>query len=258
VDLNNALVAAVLTEYAGFTTAAGYVGPQYRVDHDISMLAPEVWCRVRVPERDPRFLIDNGFLEKMTDFEWRGRTVEASRLGYRITALFAERFLGRIFETPDAVFPEEILRPEKQDMDAFAAGVDAIVAAQTRVAQNYFYDGSVEAACPPLRALLDIMAHGEWEGKGIGDSRFRAMFTREAVLESDWYKQRLRAKQERDIALWSRHIAALEAFAGGPGSRQFDVRSRLEEARAQMARVSATAYLAELVGTIGADPFTDR
>jgi hypothetical protein len=25
-----------------------------------------------------------------------------------------------------------------------------------------------------------------------------------------------------------------------------------------MARVSATAYLAELVGTIGADPFTDR
>jgi phosphoenolpyruvate carboxykinase (diphosphate) len=67
-----------------------------------------------------------------------GRTVLASRLGYRITALFAERFLGRIFETPDAVFPEEILRPEKQDMDAFAAGVDAIVAAQTRVAENYF------------------------------------------------------------------------------------------------------------------------
>jgi hypothetical protein len=258
VDLNNALVAAALTEYAGFTTAAGYVGPQYRVDHDISMLAPEVWCRVRVPERDPRFLIDNGFLERMTDFEWRGRTVEASRLGYRITALFAERFLGRIFETPDAVFPEEILRPEKQDMDAFAAGVEAIAAAQTRVAQNYFYDGSVEAACPPLRALLHIMARGEWEGKGIGDPRFRAMFTRESVLESDWYKQRLHAKQERDIALWSRHIAALEAFVSGPGSRQFDVRSLLGEARAQMARVSATAYLAELVGTIGADPFTDR
>jgi hypothetical protein len=117
--------------------------------------------------------------------------------------------------------------------------------------------GSVEAACPPLRALLHIMAHGEREGKGIGDPGFRAMFTREAVLESDWYKQRLRARQERDIALWSRHIAALEAFVSGPGSRQFDVRSRLGEARAQMARVSAAAYLAELVGTIGADPFTD-
>jgi hypothetical protein len=210
-----------------------------------------------VPERDPRFLIDNGFLEKMTDFEWQGRTVRASRLGYRITSLFAERFLGRIFETPDAVFPEEILRPEKQDMDAFAAGVDAIVAAQKRVAQNYFYDGSVEAACPPLKALLHIMAHGEWEGQGVGDPRVRAMFTRESVLASDWYKARLRAKQQRDMALWSRHIAALEAFVSGPGSPQFDVRDRLAEARAQMARVSSVAYLAELVGTIGADPFTD-
>jgi hypothetical protein len=257
VDLNNELVAAVLTEYAGFTTAAGYVGPKYRVDHDISMLVPEVWCRVRVHERDPRFLIENGFLEKMADFEWQGRTVQASRLGYRITALFAERFLGRIFETPDTVFTEEILRPEKQDMDAFAAGVDAIVAAQKRVAQNYFYDGSVHAACPPLKALLHIMANGDWEGKGVGDPQFRAMFTRESVLSSDWYKERLRTKQERDIALWKRHIAALEASVSAPGSRQFDLRSRLAEACAQMARVSSVAYLAELVGTIGADPFTD-
>jgi len=257
VDLNNALVAAVLTESAGFTTAAGYVGPHYRVDHDISMLAPEVWCRVRVPERDPQFLIENGFLEKMADFEWQGRTVLASRLGYRMTSLFAERFLGRIFETPDAVFPEEMLRPEKQDMDAFAVGVDAIVAAQKRVAQNYFYDGSVQAACPPLQALLHIMAHGEWEGHGVGDPRVRAMFTRESVLASDWYQERLRAKQERDMALWSRHIAALEAFVAGPGSPQFDVRGLLAKARAQMVRVGSVAYLAELVGTIGADPFTD-
>src|SRR5450755_374718 len=257
VDLNNALVAAVLTESAGFTTAAGHVGPHYRVDHDISMLAPEVWCRVRVPERDPRFLIENGLLEKMADFECQGRTVLASRLGYRITSLFAERFLGRIFETPDAVFPEEMLRPEQQDMDAFASGVDAIVAAQQRVAQNYFYDGSVEAACPPLQAILHIMAHGEWEGRSVDDPRVRAMFTRESVLASDWYKERLRVKQTRDIALWSRHTAALEAFIAGPGSARFNVRGRLAEARVQMARVSSAAYLAELVGTIGADPATD-
>src|SRR5205085_10779825 len=37
-DLNNALVSAILTEYAGFTTAAGYIGPNFRVDHDISLL----------------------------------------------------------------------------------------------------------------------------------------------------------------------------------------------------------------------------
>jgi hypothetical protein len=179
-------------------------------------------------------------------------------LGYRITSLFGERFLGRIFETPDAVFPEQILKPEKQDMDAFASGVDAIVAAQKRVAENYFYDGSVQAACPPLKALLHIMAHGEWEGKGAGDPQVRAMFTRESVLESDWYQERLQAKQERDVRLWRRHIAALEAYISGPGSGQLDVQSRLAQARVQMARVSSAAYLAELVGTIGADPFTDR
>ena len=83
------------------------------------------------------------------------------------------------------------------------------------------------------------------------------MFTRESVLASDWYQERLRAKQERDIALWSRHITALEAFVCGPSSEQFDVQSRLEEARSQTARVSSVAYLAELVGTIGADPFAD-
>jgi hypothetical protein len=65
VDLNNALVAFILTEYAGFTTAAGYAGPRYRVDHDISMLVPELWCRIRVEERDPRFLIEGGYLEKL-------------------------------------------------------------------------------------------------------------------------------------------------------------------------------------------------
>ena len=83
-DLNNALVSAVLTGYAGFTTAAGYVGPHYRVDHDISMLVPEIWCRMRVDERDPAFLIDNGYLEKVRGFRIRGpdRAGEPPRLSH--------------------------------------------------------------------------------------------------------------------------------------------------------------------------------
>ncbi len=176
VDLNNALVSAILTGYAGFTTSAGYVGPQVRVDHDISMLVPEIWCRMRVHERDPQFMIAEGLLERVEDFEFDGRTVLASRLGYRITPLFVDRFLGRLFETPDAVFTEEMLRPEKQSLELFAAGVDAIVEAQRRVALNYFEDGSVEAACPPLKALLHIMAHGEYEGMGLNDSRLSRAF----------------------------------------------------------------------------------
>ena len=242
VDLNNALVSAILTEYPGLTTAAGYIGPDYRMDHDISMLIPEVYCRIRVDERDPKFMIENGLLEKCEDFEYNGRVVRASRLGYRITAAFAERFLGRVFETPDQVFPEEILRPEKQDPEAFAAGVDAIVAAQERVAKQYFEDGSIAGACPPIAALLHIMAYGKWNGHGIESPEVRNMFTRESLLASDWYRERLRVKQDRDIALWTRHIAAADS----------------PYAQSQLDRVRSLSYLSELVGTIGADPFTGQ
>jgi len=259
VDLNNALVSFILTEYAGFTTAAGSVGPAFRVDHDISMLVPEVWCRMRVQEREPAFLIENGYLEKLEDFESNGRTVLASRLGYRITALFADRFLGRIFETPDAVFSEELLRPERQNPEAFATGVESIVEAQKRVASNYFEDGSVEAACPPLKALLHIMVHGQYEGKGVEHPAIRSLFTRDALLTSDWYRERLRTKQDRDIALWRRHLSSLEVFRSTSrsiaASRTLDVDSLLKTAREQLTRVSSPAYLGELAGTIGADPF---
>ena len=256
VDLNNALVSAILTGYAGFTTSAGYVGPHFRVDHDISLLVPEIWCRMRVYERDPEYLKANGYLEKVCDFSLDGRTVQASRLGYRVTSLFVDHFLGRLFETPGAVFPEELLRPEKQDINLFAAGVDAIVAAQTRVAKQYFDDGSVEAACPPLQALLYIMACGSYRGKSIDDPEVRLLFTRDALLASAWYGDRLRSKQARDVELWTRHMAALEAFhASGTPSAGLDPQSRLSEARKQLARVSSAEYLAELRGTIGADPF---
>jgi hypothetical protein len=250
VDLNNALVSAILTGYAGFTSSAGHVGPHYRVDHDISLLLPEIWCRMRVPERDPGFLISNGYLEKVCDFCFEGRTVLASRLGYRITLEFADRFLGRIFELPGAVFTEEILRPEKQDVAQFAEGIDAIVEAQARVARQYFEDGSVAAACPPLAALLHIMADGQYKGMTAADERVRNLFQRQTLLESDWYRRRLRAKQARDVALWTRHVAALEASP--------DLESRLAEALAQLARVASIEYPNELRGTIGADPLLDN
>jgi hypothetical protein len=137
-----------------------------------------------------------------------------------------------------------MLRPEKQDLAQFAAGVEAIVETQTRVALQYFEDGSVNAACPPLKALLHIMAHGSYEGLGAEAPQIRGLFTREAMLASEWYRERLRVKQDRDVALWTRHLSALES-AG----------LALEEARLQLARVSAPAYLRELEGTIGADPF---
>jgi hypothetical protein len=149
-----------------------------------------------------------------------------------------------------------MLRPEKQDVLQFAAGVDAIVEAQTRVARQYFEDGSVEAACPPLKALLHIMACGEYRGKGVEDPEVRGLFTREYLMGSDWYRERLRTKQTRDVALWTRHLRALEQFHGSGATLQGeDIACRLAETRKQLARVSSPVYVRELEGTIGADPF---
>ena len=256
IDVNNAMVGAILTGYEGFTSIAGYVGPQFRVDHDISMLAPEIWCRMKVVERDPAFLLERGYLEKVEDFEWEGRKVLASRLGCRITAQFAERFLGRLFETPDAVFPEPMLRPETQDMEQFVAAIEAMVEAQRRVALLYFEDGSVEHACPPVKALLHIMAHGNFEGEGIESPKIRGMFQRDALLSGDWYLERLHAKQHSDVALWRRHVQALQAAVtnADASAARLPLEQSLLEARAKLAQVESLEYMGSLVGTIGADP----
>ena len=257
VDINNALVSAILTGYAGFTTAAGHMGPNYRVDHDNSMLVPELWCRMRVAERDPQFLIENGYLEKVEDFEYEGRKVLASRLGYRITALFVDRFLGRIFEMPNAVFPRRCCARRSRIWLYSQAAWTPSSRRSDPVALNYFEDGSVEAACPPIKALLHIMAYGEYEGMRETDRCLRAMFTRDSLLASEWYKNRLRAKQTLDTALWTRHRDSLDIFmTSGTPAPQIDLETRLAWVRQQLNRVKNESYLQELVGTIGADPST--
>ena len=42
-----------------------------------------------------------------------------------------------------------MLKPELQDVDVFADGMDNIVSTQKRVAEMYFEDGSIEVVCPP-------------------------------------------------------------------------------------------------------------
>lgn len=257
VDLNNALVSYILTGYPGFSSSAGYIGVNLRIDHDISLLIPEIWSRVREKDRDPAVLIEKGFLEPLEDFEHEGRTVLASRLGYRITSRFVRGFLGKIFDNPAAVFTDEILKPETQDMAVFVDGIDNIVEAQQRVAQQYLDDGSVEDACPPLKALLHIMATGKYEGKTVKDPAIREMFTRDYLLSSSWYKERLNIKQQREKALWERHIESLKSFKARPGYadevQKLNIDKRLSMAEQNYAFVSSKEYLDRLVGTLGAD-----
>jgi hypothetical protein len=257
-DLNNALVSMIITNYKGFFSAAGYVGPKVKMDHDVSLFIPELWSRLPVEHRDPDFLIKHGYLEKIEDFEKDGQKVPASVLGYRITEHFVSTFMGKIFDNPLAVFTNEILKPELQGMDEFVDGVDNLVGAYKTAAEKYFEDGSYEYACPPIQALLSIMAKGNFEGKSIDDPSVREMFTADYLLASDWYQKRLNVKQERDVALWNKNVEYLKSFnsksSHSEQAESLQIAERLNSAEQVLKTVSSPSYIDDLKGTIGADP----
>ena len=257
-DLNAALLSYILTGYDGWVSCAGYVGPRTRVDHDISLLVPEVFSRMTPDERAASALIENGGLEKLEDFEHRGHKVRASRLGYRITALFARRYFGRVFLHPHLVFTEEMLRPELQDINTFVDTMDTIVATHKRVAQAYLDDGTINMAIPPLRALLQIMAVGvSDEGWTLSSKEFRNTFTHDSVIKADWYLARLATKQSAALARAKAGLATIERFASAPGNEEpaerLEIGVRIAAAKAEIARFEGAEYRHQLIGTTGGE-----
>jgi hypothetical protein len=160
-----------------------------------------------------------------------------------------------VFQTPNAIFTDEMLRPELQGLEPFVAGIDAIVEAHERVAQSYFADGSVQGACPPLCALLHVMAYGHFEGKQVDDPELRRLFSRESVLQSAWYQERLVTKQRRDLALLERHAAGLTKRLGESQADAGKLEALARLVAQQRATVRSADHLQSLVGTLGADPF---
>lgn len=261
-DLNNALLSHILTESNGFSTAAGYVGAENKIDHDVSLLIPEIWARLEPVDRDPKALIANGSLEKIEDFEFEGEPILASRLGYRITKKFSYRCMNRIFDEPTAVFSDRMLKPELQGVEDYVDGIKNITEAQQKVALNYFEDGSIKAAIPPLKVLLNIMAYGNYEGKDISDPKLRKLFNRDYVVNSDWYKERLALKQQKDIAFYGKQIKYLEDFISNPRNNtlvlEMDINGRLESLKQFYKEVNSENYLENLNGTIGLDPLSRK
>lgn len=259
-DLNNALLSYVLGDYNVFTTPAGHIGPNVRVDHDISMLVPEIWSRLRETERNPIKLIQEGSFEKLEDFDYNGVRIPASRLGYRMTNVFCYKYLGKIFDEPQTIFDDDILMPEKQNLEAFADGVLNIANGHKKAAMNYFKDGSVEEAIPPIKALLHIMVNGDYQGHSIESSEIRDLFKKETILSSDWYAMRLKNKQRIDIGLMQKKIENLEAFIADPINasviKEFEYEERLQSAREILKQYQSDSYLESLKGTIGAASVT--
>ncbi|MDR1432851.1 MAG: hypothetical protein LBI61_00725 [Puniceicoccales bacterium] len=254
-DLNAALLSFILTGYAGFLSSTGYVGPHFQVDHDITYLIPEIWSRMTGVERNPKFLIENGCLERCENFHHRGNLVQAERLGYRITKKFVKTFAGRVFSSPDAVFSDEMLRPEEQDMDIFAESMDTIVDAHRRAALLIIDGPEFEEAIPPLRALLRVAATGDCDGMALRDEKFRKMFAREAAIGSDWYLARLKKYQQcqiKHLESGLSYVAATEKFYGKKSiGSTIDFEERERAVAAELKFVKTDSYVACLVGTIG-------
>lgn len=255
IDLNAAFLSFALTGYDGWLSSAGVIGPNVRVDHDISLLVPEVFSRMSPGERDAAALIAEGSLEAVPDIEHEGRLVEASRLGYRMTAKFQTKYFGRIFMHPHVVFSENMLQPELQDIEAYVASVDTIVTTHQRVARAYLDDGTAELAVPPIRALLEIMATGTWNGLTLHDETFRRMFDRDEVLASEWYRARVSALHESELAHQRRALSAMRKFVDEPtnavAAQRLGIPARIAAMETQLAESAAGGSHRRLIGTLG-------
>jgi hypothetical protein len=258
-DLNNAFLSYIVTGYNGFSSAAGVIGPYVEVSHDISLLIPEIWSRMTPAEQDPQFLIDAGCLEKVSNFDHKGKQVPAHILGYRITLTFVNLFLGRIFNNPDIIFNDLMLHPEKQDLNLFAEGIENLMTTHKRVAQGYLEDGSIKELCPPLQALINIMATGNHKGKVLTDPAIRRLFNRDTVMKSDWYQSRLKEKQKIEIKRLKKQLQYMQNYLSNSHNQEVAQEINLKERQAylekELKHVQTQTYLKSLIGTLGAQKF---
>jgi hypothetical protein len=251
-DLNNALLSFILCDHHGFLSSAGYVGPKFHVEHDITLILPEIWSRMHVYERDPQFLIDHGYLEPCQDFEYDNHTLLFSRMGYRITKKFVKIFAGRVLSCPDSLFTSEILHPEEQSLRIFADSMSNIVESHKNAAEIIMSSADVDRAIPPLKALLNIMRYGQYNGLTPSSEAFREMFKRENVIDSEWYLARLTNRQSYYASHLKNGIQYLQTFARSQENNgKADLETRITKIRSELLHVNSPEYLSTLIGTTG-------
>lgn len=101
------------------------------------------------------------------------------------------------------------------------------------------------------------MAYGNYNGKDLSDPELRKEFDRDYVLQTDWYKGRLKLKQKRDVAFLKNQIQYLENFKENPINwrlvEKMDINHRIEKAKMRLSYVESEKYINDITGTIGAD-----
>jgi hypothetical protein len=103
------------------------------------------------------------------------------------------------------------------------------------------------------------MAKGSFEGKDASHPDIRHLFTREYLLSSDWYEQRLVLKQELDIQLWHKHTDYLRHRLNicTEPEEKTKLESLITETKDKLQWLDSADYLTSLQGTIGADGLRD-
>ena len=156
------------------------------------------------PEERTRSFDWHHYLEKCEDFDHGRRRVRPAGLGLSINERFV-RLLWANSHHPQAVFTEEMLRPESRTRLFLRMAVDNIVTTQRRVAQMYS-----RRQCGPgvsaAAALLEIMLHDQWKAKGSPIRGARPVHARAPAVAAIGMA-RLRAKQSVDRHLWRRHVS---------------------------------------------------
>lgn len=102
------------------------------------------------------------------------------------------------------------------------------------------------------------MAYGHFDGKDISNPELRKQFDREQVIKSDWYLERLKQKQQKDVAFCKKQINYLTQFMQNPDNAslvvEMNIPERIEKAQNNLKEISSEAYFKNLIGTIGIDP----
>ena len=102
------------------------------------------------------------------------------------------------------------------------------------------------------------MAYGNYEGKDLNDPELRKQFNREYVIQSDWYKDRLKLKQQKDIDFLKKQIQYLNDFKSDQNNQQLvhdmKIHERIKNAGQRLHYIESADYMKDLEGTIGADP----
>ena len=150
-----------------------------------------------------------------------------------------------------------MLKPELQDKESFSEGINNIIETQRKVANLYFEDESYNDACPPLKALLKIMANPDDE-KNLNSPEVRKLFDLENFLESDWYKERTQSQCKVDIKLWEKHYENLTNFISDPiydgENSNLNIKEKLDAVKEKLKTAKDPNYSATLIGTIGVEP----